>query len=52
MRSTDDEKLIITKVKPEDKGVYRCYAVGGDEADFMEVHFFPKYPADANDVDC
>jgi len=51
MRSDDDGRLIITRVRPEDKGVYRCYAVDGNEADFMEIHFYPKFPVDANAVD-
>ena len=37
MRSDDDGRLTITRVRPEDKGVYRCYSVGGNEEDFMEV---------------
>lgn len=51
MSLEDDGRLIITRVRPEDKGVYRCYAIGGAEADFMEIHFFPKFPVDTNAVD-
>ena len=67
MRDYGEEVLTITRVKPEDKGVYRCYLEDGDEADFMEVdleffkgfmlkylfqiHFFPKFPVDANASD-
>jgi len=51
MRDYGEEVLTITRVKPEDKGVYRCYLEDGDEADFMEIHFFPKFPVDANALD-
>ena len=37
MRDYGEEVLTITRVKPEDKGVYRCYLEDGDEGDFMEV---------------
>merc|ERR1711874_119587 len=47
----DEEVLTITRVKPEDKGVYRCYIEDGNEEDFMEIHFFPKFPVDANAID-
>jgi len=49
-RSSDGApKLIIKKVHPEDKGVYRCYLEGGYETDFAEIHFNPIYPLDDND---
>jgi len=51
MRDYGEEVLTITRVKPEDKGVYRCYLEDGDEGDFMEIHFFPKFPVDANAID-
>jgi len=51
MRDYGEEVLTITRVKPEDKGVYRCYLEDGDEGDFMEIHFFPKFPLDANAID-
>jgi len=51
MRVYDEDVMTITRVKPEDKGVYRCYLEDGDEADFMEIHFFPKFPVDANAID-
>jgi len=44
-------RLIISTVKPEDKGVYRCYLEDGDPGDFMEVHFYPKFPMVDNE-DC
>jgi len=47
----EEDRLIITRVRPEDKGVYRCYLVGGEEKDFMEIHFFPKFPLDENTTD-
>ena len=33
-----DGTLLISNVKSEDKGVYRCYVAGGDKRDFMEVN--------------
>lgn len=51
----DGELLRIRNVQPEDKGVYRCYIEGGgDERDFKEIHFQPKFPLDSNSngVDC
>lgn len=48
-RDGDISRLIIYEVRPEDKGVYRCYLEGGDEADFLEIHFDPMYPLDDND---
>jgi len=42
-------KLIIEDVRPEDKGVYRCYPEGSDRVkDFTEIKFYPKYPLSSN----
>ena len=32
-----DNTLVISEVRPEDKGVYRCYREGGDQKEFAEV---------------
>jgi len=45
----EGSRLIIERVKPEDKGVYRCYMDGGRPQDFMEVHFYPKFPLEDNE---
>jgi len=51
-RATEEgTRLIISRVRPEDKGVYRCYLEGGQPQDFMEVHFYPKFPMEDNE-DC
>lgn len=44
----DDDLLVISRVRPEDKGVYRCYPEGGRPEDFIEVHFYPKFPLEDN----
>jgi len=41
--------LEMRDVRPEDKGVYRCYVVGGLEQEFQEVKFYPKFPLSSND---
>ena len=33
----EDDLLVISRVRPEDKGVYRCYPEGGRPEDFIEV---------------
>ena len=50
----EGDVLRIRKVKPEDKGVYRCYIEGGDERDFKVVQFQPKFPLElnSNGIDC
>ena len=32
-----ENTLVISEVRPEDKGVYRCYREGGDQKEFAEV---------------
>jgi len=49
--SLQDNTLVISEVRPEDKGVYRCYREGGDQKEFAEVTFYPKFPLSSND-DC
>jgi len=46
----EGDRLVITRVRPEDKGVYRCYARNRNSRDFQQVHFYPKYPLDGNPV--
>ena len=33
----ENDLLVISTVRPEDKGVYRCYPEGGRPEDFIEV---------------
>jgi len=40
-------RLLIKRVKMEDKGVYRCYMDPTSERDFLEIPFFPQYPDDS-----
>jgi len=47
--SMEGRVLRIREVRPEDKGVYRCYIDDGTEQQFQEVKFYPKYPLSSND---
>jgi len=47
----EDDRLVIRDVRPEDKGVYRCYVLDGRENEFSEVSLYPKFPLSSNE-DC
>jgi len=45
----EGSRLVIMDVRPEDKGVYRCYPEGSNRVtDFVEFKFYPKYPLSSN----